>query len=404
MAEISIPWAAWYNDQPLKFSVPDTWRVTQFDLACTKKIDPFGIADKLSKLDDDLLDKRPGTIVIVVDDLTRPVILDLLLQELLTRIKKLGYDSANVKILIGLGSHRGLKKDALQKKLGHVAVNQYTCINHNPLETKAIDVIWGKTPVKLNRHYLEADYKIVISGLTPHSFAGFSGGAKMLFPGLADMDTIAKTHKSVLMGFMGKLGEVKQNKFRHVIEGFVQKAGLDFFVGVVINGDRTIRNIHCGDYIEAHRQAAREARAYYLTRISEHEGAFDAVFLNAYPKDTELIQAENAFIPLKSAKQNILKENGVVVLTSACSEGIGHHGLFGPGGLLYRKPRPLRFLKERKLIFFSEKVTQSEFHALYHKSYQYENDIQTLTAALKKKLPKNARVGVFPYASLQLTG
>ena len=105
-------------------------------------------------------------------------------------------------------------------------VKKYICLNHNPEETDRIGEVWGKTEVRLNRHYLQADFKIVISGLTPHSFAGFSGGAKMLIPGLADMEIVAKTHKSVMMGFMGKLGEVENNRFRRTIEKLIENASL----------------------------------------------------------------------------------------------------------------------------------------------------------------------------------
>ncbi len=401
---IDIPWGAWYGDRKLRLKFPESWLVTNFTLQSDRKISDSQISEKLNALDLLLQKKNPKSIIIAVDDLTRPVLLEELMEQLLTRITQFGVSAKRIKIIIGLGSHQGLNKEALLKKLGRFATEKFKCINHHPQDTVPIDIIWGKTPVKLNKHYLQADFKIVISGLTPHSFAGFSGGAKMLFPGLADMETIAKTHKSVLMGFMGKLGDMAQNKFRDTIEEFVNKAGLDFFIGVVINADRSIRNIHCGDYISAHRLAAEEARNYYLLDLSTMEKPFDAVILNAYPKDTELLQAENGFIPIKSAKRNLVREEGIVVLTSACSEGMGHHGLFAPDGVLYRKPRLLRFLKERPLYFHSAKITVTEFHALYHESYHFVNDMQTLIKILQQKLPENARVAVFPYASLQLTG
>ncbi len=403
MAEIKLPWGAWYGDRVRAFSIPDSWQVTQFDLLSEKRIKDSELAEKLNLLGNDLQFKKPKNIIIVVDDLTRPVLLDSLLKSMLEKIAALGYTPEKVKILIGLGSHKGLDEEALLKKLGPFAVANYLCINHDPVDTIDIDVVWGKTPIKLNRHYVEAGYKIVISGLTPHSFAGFSGGAKMLFPGLADMDTIAKTHKSVLMGFMGKLGDVEQNKFRSIIEEFVRNVGLDFFIGVVINADRSIRNIHCGDYINAHRNAAKEARDYYLTKIDEIKEPFDAVILNAYPKDSELLQAENAFIPIKSTKTNFLKEDASVAVTSACSEGMGYHGLFGPGGVLYRNPRPLRFLKGHPVTFFSQNVSEEEFYKLYSAEYHFINEEKALIQKLADKLTGNARIAVFPYASLQLT-
>lgn len=399
---IELPWGAWYGDQKLTLNFPQSWQITKFDLNSNRRISRRIISEKLAALSTLLQQKKPENIIIVVDDLTRPVLLENLMQHLLNLLSVNGIKPEKIKILIGLGSHQGLDKEALTKKLGTYAAENYTCINHEPIDTVPIDVIWGKTPIKLNKHYLQADFKIVISGLTPHSFAGFSGGAKMLFPGLADMETIAKTHKSVLMGFMGKLGDTAQNKFRDTIEAFVDKAGLDFFIGAVLNGDRSLHDLFCGDYVTAHRQAVTCAREIYVTDISTMK-PYDLLVLNAYPKDTELLQAENGFIPLKSAKQTLVKEGGTVLLTSACSEGLGYHGLFGPGGLLYRKPRPLRFLKNFHFVFFGNNVTENEFHQVFAEDYSLFNNTNELITYLSSVLPREPRIAVFPYASLQLT-
>ncbi len=399
---IKLPWGAWFGDREMKLSVPADWRVTDYSLPQAGRISPEAIAEKVKPITALLKEKQPASIIIVVDDLTRPVLLADLMDALLYEIRQFGIKSGQIKILIGLGSHKGLDKESMIKKLGVRTVESYTCLNHDPADTVPIDVIWGKTPIKLNRHYVEADFKIVISGLTPHSFAGFSGGAKMLFPGLADMETIAKTHKSVLMGFMGKLGDMAHNKFRDVIEGFVEKAAIDFFIGAVLNGDRSLHDLFCGDYVTAHRQAAQRAREIYLTDVEPAE-LYDLLILNAYPKDTELLQAENGFIPLKSAKQPIVKEGGMVLLTSACSEGLGRHGLFGPGGLLYRKPRPLRFLKNYRFAFFSDNLTEDDFHQVFADEYPFFGNSKELLAFLTGELPQIARVAVFPQASLQLT-
>jgi hypothetical protein len=83
---------------------------------------------------------------------------------------------------------------------------------------------------------------------------------------------------------------------------------------------------------------------------------------------------------------------------------VGHHGLFGVGGVLYRKPRPLRFLKKHPLIFFSENVTGTDFYSYYHESYEFVNSSRALVERLKDALPEQARIAVFPYGSLQLTG
>jgi len=401
MASIEIPWGAWYGDVQRRFNLPNDWDTTVFEMPSEKKLSLPEIDVYLNKLGEELKKKSHKKVVIAVDDLTRPVILHDLLGKITEHLLAAGTVRTAITILIGLGSHQPLTEANMRKKLGDTIVDSIRCINHRPEDTIGIGVEWGKTEIKLNKYYLDADFKIVISGLTPHSFAGFSGGAKMLVPGLADMNTLAKTHKSVLMGFMGKLGDVEQNKFRTTIEKFVDAAGLDFFVGVVINADRSIRDMRCGHFVEAHREASVIARDYCHTKT---DGPYDLVFSSAYPKDTELLQAENGLIPLKSMKDGLLKKGGSFVLLSACSEGLGHHGLFGPQGMLYRKPRPLRLLKEYNFMCFADKISREEFNVVFNEDYFFSSDWQKLIAHLQQLMPVKPRVAVFPYGIMQLAG
>jgi len=401
--KIILPRGAWYGDLNILYFAPSGWQVESFSIPGPEIIADEAIAASLFSLKAELENRKPDSVLIVADDLTRPVSLERILGPMLNILHKAGLSDGQISFLIGLGSHKALNAEMVAKKLGEEAAGRYRWFNHNPEETEETEVVWGQNTVKLNKHYLAADFRIVISGLTPHSFAGFSGGAKMLFPGLADMQTIARTHKSVLMGFMGQLGETANNKFRNLIEDFTRRVGLEYFVGVVINGDRSIHHIETGDFVEAHRRAAEIARKLYLQTGVADKGPFDLVIINAYPKDSELLQAENAFIPLKSATRSFLKENTVVLLTSECSEGLGHHGLFDPEGMLYRPPKPLNFLKGKQLVFFSDSITAQDFYKVYHEQDKFFSDWDDLVEYLSGILPENPKVAVFPQASLQLT-
>ena len=398
-----LPWGAWFGDGPKAFSLPGNATVDVADIEARSALATEEIRSSLTTLAAALAAKQPQSAILVVDDLTRPLKMAPILAEVMAVLAEAGLGEDQVSVLIGGGGHRALTREEVAMKVGQDIVDRYPILDHSPFENlEEVPVDWKGTPVRLNRDFVQADFRIIASGLVPHSFAGFSGGAKMLFPGIADIDIIKRTHKSVLMGFMGKLGVVEGNKFRNEIEELATQVGVDYFLGLVGNGQRDVVQMYSGDLITAHREAAEYARQYYTCSVSEEP--YDVVFVNAYPKDTELLQAANAFIPLKSAGRPLVKEGGTVVVMSACSEGMGHHELFGPDKLLYRKPRPLRQFRKQELLIYGENLTAQECARVFAEDYPFFENWADLSAKLAGKYPDGFRGLVFPWASLQLVG
>jgi nickel-dependent lactate racemase len=401
MKYVEIPWGAWYGDEVKKLSFPDRAEIDLIEIPYRSPIKEETYKKEFEQLSSFLKKKKCKRIVIVVDDLTRPVKLETLINVLLTILEENGFGNANVKILVGAGGHRPLNAEDLKKKIGSHCIDNYSYFNHSPFKDLVkVPVEWKGSPVEINKHFIEADFRIVISGLTPHSFAGFSGGAKMLIPGISNLEVIKRTHKSVLMGFMGKLGDVKQNRFRREIEIIAKEIGVDYFIGLMANANRDVVAVHCGDIIEAFHSAAREAFEYYTMDMKNDE--FDVLLLNAYPKDTELLQAENAFHPLHSSTKALVRNGGTVIVTDACSEKMGHHELFGPGKALYRTPMPKRFLNPYDVIYYLDKVTEEDFRQIFWNGYKFYDQWETVYKYMEKKFPNNFRVVVFPSASMQL--
>ena len=263
-----------------------------------------------------------------------------------------------------------------------------------------IDISLGNISVKINKHFIKSDLKIVVGSVIPHPFAGFSGGAKIVFPGLAGIDAIERSHRAALMGFAGGFGKVEGNRFREQAENIAKRIGIDIAINIVVNSQRKIAGLFVGDVIQAHRKAVKFACDVYSTKAPE---ALDVAILNAYPKDNELLQAEGAFNIYRSAQNHLVKENGTVIITSACSVGLGNHGLFEPGANLYRKPTPKRFLGNRKFIFFSPNINNTDFHSVFWDGYSMYADWQEITAELQSEYHDDCRIGVFPHATLQLS-
>jgi len=383
---------------------PDSWEIAINGVADAPKMDGQSFQEALfrpyrKQLLRDLARGRK-TAAVAVEDTSRPVPLEDILVQVLGELRSGGLTTQQTRIVVCNGAHAPMSRPEAVGKLGKSIVDRFQVLNHNPYDNLCdTGISLGKTTVKLNRFFWEADLKIGIGTIMPHPFAGFSSGAKLLIPGLSDIETLERSHKYVLMGFRGGVDNVETNKFRLEIEEGASKIGLDFFVGLVPTSRREIAGVFPGHMVEAHRAGVQFARQVCRTEVRE---LYDVAVLNAYPKDTELLQADTAFTPLKSADGPFVKEGGVVVLTTRCSNGFGHHSLFGLGMRLHRKPRKLSFLQGRELIVYSPNINDAEFRSLYWEGYRMANKWEQVIDYLREKFPVQCKVGVFPCAPLQL--
>lgn len=254
-------------------------------------------------------------------------------------------------------------------------------------------------PVKVNAHFMQADLKLLMGCITPHAFAGFSGGGKMILPGLANIEIIERTHKSVMMGFKGGLGIVEGNQFRAEVHQVCRACSVDFNIDVVVNQERGIAGMFAGHVEESYLKGVVFARTVYRTNIPDQ---VDVAVLNAYPKDIDLIQSENAFNLYRSVKRAFVEDGGKVVLMTASQEGMGGHGLFEPGGRLHRKPTRKRWLGNRDLLLFCPTVTPQDAAQLYWAGYPVLSTWPEVIGELRKTFSEKCRVAVFPCSSLQL--
>lgn len=401
----SMPWGAWHGDLPINLTFPEQWEIAVHEIKTVPELsceeinaaieNPIGTQPLREQV------KGKDRVVIAVEDITRPTCVEKILEKVLSDLHLAGVTKDKISIVICNGAHAPMLRDEIKRKLGDKIVSDFLVINHNPYDNLSdTGIILGKTPVRINRFFYESDFRITIGSIIPHNFAGFSAGAKLVLPGLADIATLERTHKYVMMGFRGGVNDVETNKFRSEIESVVSGIGLDFFIGVVPNGRRHIAGVFAGDMIAAHRAGVAFARKLYQTPV---EGLYDVAILNAYPKDAELLQADSALTPFKTEKgRGLVTEDGVLVIISKCSNGYGHHNLFGPGMRLSKRPNQKGFLGNRELIVFSPEINKSEFLSLYWDGYYLENSWQSLIDRLISRFPKTCRVAIFPCAPFQV--
>ena len=123
--------------------------------------------------------------------------------------------------------------------------------------------------------------------------------------------------------------------------------------------------------------------------------------LNCFPKDVDLVQAENAFVAMKTLRKPVVRDEGVLILTTAASEGIGQHGLFEPGGVSYRQPRQKRALGSKDLWIYAPSLEESSVRQLFWEGYPVFQDSQELVVALEERLGEPAKVAILPCSPMQ---
>jgi len=330
---IRIPWRCWYGDEWLELEFPPSWQVQACWPANMPDIGQEGIEsafeNPIGAPTIEELARGKRRVSIAVDDISRPTPAARLMPTLMRRLEKAGVDLDQVRVVLGIGTHRPMIKADIVKKIGQVAADRLAVYNSHPYDN-VVDLGTSArgTPIRICRFFAEADLKIGVGSITPHGAPGFGGGAKVVIPGVAGIETIAAIHMPgrLQTAFL----DVEHNEFRADIEQMVgDQVGLDCVVDVVPNSRREIAGLFVGDMIRAHRAGVHFARRAYATEMPPEP--VDIVVCNAYPKDTDFHQKSHGLHVLRSSPRPIVKENGTIVVVSASPEGYGYHGIYGPG-------------------------------------------------------------------------
>jgi nickel-dependent lactate racemase len=258
--------------------------------------------------------------IVVVDDYTRPTPIHKILPIILNRLNEVGIEDQDIKVLVALGTHRVMTEDEIIQKIGKQAYERVPVLNHY-WKQKEMLIELGKTPsgvpLIVNRNYLEASLRIGIGHIVPHCQAGWTGGAKIVQPGVCGAETTDCTHW-LSAGFdVRNLLGVANNPVRLEIENVVRNIGLDFIVNVILNDRKEIVKTVCGDFVEAHRVGVEHAKTIYMTKIPERA---DTVICDALPSGyaVDLWQAGKAIISAYLA----VKKGGTIILIAPCPEGV----------------------------------------------------------------------------------
>jgi nickel-dependent lactate racemase len=206
-------------------------------------------------------------------------------------------------------------------------------------DASLVDVGRTSTGVRvlLNRGWVESDFKITTGFVEPHFFAGFSGGPKMVAPGLAGLETVMTLHDAARIAHpRSTFGIIEGNPIHEDIREISRMTGVDFAVDVTLNRDQKITAAFAGDLFQEHAAACNSAREKVMRAV---DTPFDVVLTtnSGYPLDQNLYQAVKGM----SAAVKIVKEGGTIICAAECRDGIPNHGAYGELLTTRNSPREL---------------------------------------------------------------
>lgn len=262
------------------------------------------------------------TAAISVCDITRPAPNRVTLPPILRRLEEAGIARENTTICIATGLHRIATEGELREILGPEIAASYPIHNHDARIREAhlgLGTTQGGTPVAIATPFVEADLHISLGFIEPHLMAGFSGGRKLVAPGLAHEDTIKVLHSPRFMrDARASEGSTEENPLHRELLEIARMARHDFMLDVALTRERKIAGIFAGDPEQAHAAGVRFVSKALLEQVDQKA---DVVITTCagYPLDLTFYQA----IKGATAAAPLLKEGGRLVLLAECAEGAG---------------------------------------------------------------------------------
>ena len=354
---------------------------------------------------------KPGEkIAIITSDITRPVPTWKIMPALLDALYAAGCKAEDLLLVFALGSHRAHTAEEQRHLAGDRAWEEIRCIDSDPKDCVHLGVTKNGTPVDIFRPVAEADKVICLGNIEYHYFAGYSGGAKAVMPGVSTREAIQANHSRMVRP-EACAGRIAGNPVREDIEEAAALLGVDFIVNVVLDEHKEIIKAFTGDVTAAHRAGCAFLDTLYSKPIPKRA---DIVIVSqgGAPKDLNLYQTQKA---LDNAKHAV-RDGGVIILVGSCKEGLGEktfeewltsaptaHSLveriereFKLGG---HKAAAIAMVLERAEIYLVSEMAPDFVKSLFMEPF---DSIEAAYAAATEKLGKDAELILMPYGGSTL--
>jgi len=275
----------------------------------------------------DRIFKPNETVLLVVPDATRNIGCGQIVNLLVRRLIANGTMPFEINIVFATGIHRPVTEDEKKEVLTPFVAQRIKTFNHNARDLMQfinLGITSNGTPIELNRKLTEYDHTIIIGGISFHYFAGFTGGRKLLCPGLASARTISATHK-LAFDFEEKAraagvgaGQLKGNAVHEAFIEIVEKQPPTFAINTIVNARGEIVDLFCGNWKSSHEKACKTYAENNSLKITRKRKIVIAS-CGGSPHDLNIIQAHKAL----DAASHACKEGGLIVLLAKCNNGLG---------------------------------------------------------------------------------
>jgi len=351
------------------------------------------------------------TAAIAVCDITRPVPNRITLPPLLERLHAAGIPHEGITILVATGLHRGATGAEIETIVGADIARRYRVENHDAKDFAAHQSLGSTlrgTPIYIDRRFAAADLRITLGFIEQHIMAGFSGGRKLVAPGLAAQETIKILHSPKFMREpMATEGSIDGNPLHEELLEIARIAKHDFILDVTLTKDREISGVFAGQPIQAHAAGVDFMRQNSTFPMPEMA---DAVITSSagYPLDLTFYQTAKGI----TAAQHIVKRGGRILLLGECTEGVGSpeyaeklRSFVGEREYLtsiadapvipdqWQLEKVAMVGIDRELLFYTPGVGAEEIGAY---GERYFLDPENAVSALLEGLPEVAKIALIP--------
>ena len=349
-------------------------------------------------------------VVIITSDITRPMPSKAVLPPLLDELALAGVPDEDITVVFALGSHRPHTEEEMRYLVGDQVFERVRCIDNDMENCVHLGNTASGTPVDVFEPVVRADRRICLGNIEYHYFAGFSGGAKAIMPGVSTHDAIQANHSQMVQE-AAHAGKLEGNPVREDIDSVADILPIDFIVNVVLNEKKEIICAVAGHHIKAHREGCAFLDRLYKIKIPKRA---DIVIVSpgGYPKDLNLYQSQKALDNSKHA----VRDGGVIILTASCKEGLGsavfERWMTAPGGVDWiaeeigrnfelggHKAAAIAMVMQRCDIYLVSDMDPAFVESLHFTPF---STLDEAYGAAKHKLGDDASVILMPYGGSTL--